>query len=192
MASTTCNYEADLRSAIKDSATLAENLQAIHAKYCSIAGSPPTTDEDGNLTCRNCNEKYKESENNNSKCVWYADTHKGLFRTDYNSSAWYGWNEANPPKESSYWKQPGYIGDGYHKWTGCGCTNNLDECERYDRHRPEGYPPSDDDWVEEESAELSDDEFDYEGSKKSCQELLITNYINQLKYLIGKKVQQSS
>lgn len=185
------DYEAVLRSAMKESATVEENLQAIYAKLCSIVG-PPQTDDEGNLTCQNCNEKYKEEENDDHTCTWYSDVHKGLFRTDYNSEAWYGWHEANPPKESAYWKRDGYVGEGYHKWTGCGCTQgNNGECEREDRHRSEGYPPASDDWVMEESAELSDDEYDYEDSKKSGQDLLVSNYIRQLNYLVQQKMEKS-
>lgn len=182
------DYEAVLRSATKELATVEENLQAIYAKFKSIAG-PPKTDDNGNLTCENCRQKFREEDNGNYACTWYSEVHKGLFRTDYNSDAWYGWHEANPPKESAYWKEDDYVGNGGHKWTGCGCTTgNNGECEREDRHRPEGYPPAADDWWKEESAELSDDEYDYEDSRKSGEEMLVSNYIRKLKYLIREKI----
>mmetsp|Transcript_11994 Transcript_11994/g.17473 ORF Transcript_11994/g.17473 Transcript_11994/m.17473 type:complete len:242 (+) Transcript_11994:142-867(+) len=186
---TTSDYEAIFRSVMKDSATVTENLQAIYEKYCSIVGGPPEADGDGNLVCANCGGKYKESENNNSKCMWYADSHMGICLADENSDAWYGWHEANPPMQSAYWKKDG--GNGGHKWTGCGCTDTRDECERIDRHKPEGYPPSPDDWVEEESAELSDDEFDVDHSRESGQDLLISNYILGLNYIIKRKMKNS-
>lgn len=43
----------------------------------------------------------------------------------------------------------------------------------------------------EESAELSDDEYDYEDSKKSGQDLLVSNYIRQLNYLVQQKMEKS-
>jgi len=53
--------EALLRSVMKESATAAENLHAIYEKFCSIVG-PPEKDEDGKLTCKNCQNTYKKSE----------------------------------------------------------------------------------------------------------------------------------
>ena len=78
------DYEAVLRSATKESATVEENLQAIYTKFISIAG-PPKTDDDGNLTCENCRQKFREEDNGSYACTWYSEVHKGLFRTDYNS-----------------------------------------------------------------------------------------------------------
>lgn len=187
------DYDAVLRSAVEDSATVDETLQAIYAKFISIVGAPQP-DDDGYLTCKNCGYEYKENDNNCNSCVWYSDKHKGLFLTDYNLDSWYGWHVANPPKMSSYWKQSGYVGEGRHRWTGCKCTHTNDECERQGEqcerqgeHKPEGYPPSADEWWDEESGELSEDEFNVEHSRKRGQDLLITNYIHQLKYILQKK-----
>lgn len=194
-ARTTNNYEAELRGAMVPSATVAENLQHLYAKFRELVG-PPKPDEDGRLICSRCDEPYQESENNDGSCLYYKDwhsgadrVHKGLYRTDYESDFWYGWHEANPPMESAHWKSEG---QGGHKWTGCGCTaNNQDECERQGKHYPEGYPPSDDEWCEEESAELSDGEFDEERCKTSGQKRLVDDYICSLARNIEQKLGSS-
>ena len=189
------DYEEDLRGAMVQSATVAENSQHIYAKFRELVG-PPETDEDGRWICSRCDEPYKESENKDGACFYYKShhdggyrVHKGLYRTDYGSDFWYGWHEANPPMESAYWKSER---QGGHKWTGCGCTaNDQDECEREGKHYPEGYPPSDDEWCEEESAELSDGEFDEEQSKQSGQKLLVDDYIRSLASTIEQKLGSS-
>ena len=194
------DYEADLRGAMVQSATVADNLHHIYDKFRELVG-PPETDEDGRLICSRCHEPYKESENKDGACMYMKDhlhhgdsycVHKGLYWTDYGSDFWYGWHEANPPMESAYWKSDGYQRRGGHKWTGCGCTaNGQDECERMGKHFPEGYPPLDDEWCEELSDELSDGEFDEEQSKQSGQKLLVDDYIRNLATKIEQKLGNS-
>ena len=177
-----------LRAVVVESATTTSTLAAVYAKYLSIAG-PPEVDGDGRLTCENCRRKYLETENHDEACVWYTSEHKGMFLTDYESDAWYGWHEANPPMTSSYWKDSSTGWDGKHRSTGCGCTHANDECERTGRHIPEGHPPSADEWVEPESGELSDDEFgDFESCEKNGQTLLLKNYIRSCVFLIKEKL----
>ena len=187
---TSTDYESILWSAVKDSATIAQKLKAIYEKYISIAGSPET-DAAGNLTCINCGDKFKDTENNNLRCMYDADSHKGLFLANENSDAWYGWHEANPPKGSSYWKENR---NGGHRWTGCGCTSScIDECERQEeKHRAEGQPPPVDDWFDEDSADLSDSEFDVDDSQTRGQDTLIANYIHELSYNIKNKIPKDS
>lgn len=183
---TSTDYESILWSAVKDSATIAQKLKAIYEKYISIAGSPET-DAAGNLTCINCGDKFKDTENNNLRCMYDADSHKGLFLANENSDAWYGWHEANPPKGSSYWKENR---NGGHRWTGCGCTSScIDECERQEeKNRAEGQPPP----VDEDSADLSDSEFDVDDSQTRGQDTLIANYIHELSYNIKNKIPKDS
>ena len=84
------DYGAILRAVVVETATTASNLAAVYAKYLSIAG-PPQVDGDGKLTCENCGERYSEADNDDDACVWYSDEHKGMFLTDCESEAWYGW-----------------------------------------------------------------------------------------------------
>jgi hypothetical protein len=124
----------------------------------SVAGASSQNQEEEELECQNCNERYYESKNgNDNACMWYSRTHKGQYLCDYESEFWYGWHEAKHPKKSSYWKEQG---DGGQKWTICGCTHASDECERTQRHKPTGSPLSDDDMEDEDSKDCSDDEFE--------------------------------
>ena len=101
-----------------------------------------------------------------------------------------GTRPTRPRRARTHWKDSSTGWDGKHRWTGCGCTQgNNGECERTDRHRPEGHPPSADEWCEPESGELSDDEFgDLEWTEKRKHELLLDNYIGSCTYLIKKKL----
>jgi hypothetical protein len=168
-----------LTGEIDESESTKEQMKAAYENYLEIVGG-----EDGEelIECENCQEKYEESENTEDSCFRYASSHKGIYLVDYEADHWYGWHEGNPPMTSSYWKTNNY--PSCHRWTICECTDDGDECERIGRHKPLAYPPSDDDWEEEESRELSDDEFDAENCEERGQELLVSNYKAKLGYRI--------
>ena len=55
---------------------------------------------------------------------------------DWDSDFWYDWNEGCGPPDSEHCRKE-YGNEGGYVWSGCGCRNDHDECERSGPHEPE-------------------------------------------------------
>ena len=85
-------------------------------------------------TCKRCDQKYDQRYNNDqTACVYYADEHEGTFDVDWDSDFWYDWNEGCGPPDSEHCRKE-YGNEGGYVWSGCGCRNDRDECERSGPH----------------------------------------------------------
>ena len=55
---------------------------------------------------------------------------------DWDSDFWYDWNEGCGPPDSEHCRKE-YGNEGGNVWSGCGCRDDHDECERPGPHEPE-------------------------------------------------------
>ena len=107
------------------------------------------------LICMNCEEEYVEAENTSTSCMWYSETHKGRLEVNEDEDHWDGWHDGNGPKNTAANRVEF---SGGFRWSICGCKcGDNGECERIQRHKPQGGELSDDD-VQEEV--VSDDDSD--------------------------------
>jgi hypothetical protein len=101
----------------------------------------PLADEHDNaennlVLCGNCDEEYRECDNNDGACIFYEEEHLGTMQVNWEHDFWYNWNEARGDPDGDYCREE-YGDDGGYTWTGCGCScGDNGECERQGRHVP--------------------------------------------------------